>query len=478
MIYYRHTSDLAFKSQGRCKEGFVFYYGECVLAPGYYLRKQGSSSKARACPASTCSWGAVGAPGTLAIGKGSCSTAVCDTWPSVAGRAGLKGYAAGKPFTLSTAAVIKGSVPEVVGGLFGGFPSPKTRATSISCDTTSMQAARVVRKGRKLRFTPQAGYEGPALCSLQLAGVPTSIHFELCLGNGCPDPSAGSSVLGAPFNEDCDLWDTTCPAGRRCIEVKNSCDSPITLGTSNNCKDNGSGCNYFFVHLANLANPLRTGQSIFLPITNLAVPPPPCWTKSFNILTNKRSDCVSPYNCLTCGTRLELTAGNSSNNFAHNDQYNIDVENTKNAAVCTLRDNDARYYSIPALFQPSVPDKGGEFDCGVGIPGVRGGNLCRPLYCNNKQCADAYCESTTGCGGCPESTGITIPDPQAACPQTFQQNLGFTIELCPTWTIPSELQAYQGSCRQRCCCNSAGVRYNSGMVYPTAAQCTTLCASP
>lgn len=212
-------------------------------------------------------------------------------------------------------------------------------------------------------------------------------------------------ALASDCNNSCNnypqAWKSACPAGERCIEFKNSCAYDVTLSYQVGCNKNGQPgsdqCN------CTLGPTVKAGSSHYWEITdaddancNPAVQPA-CPTVGLAVLVNTGAgkDCAT-------GTRVEFTAGNSADPYGKFDSYNIDVEK--------------KWYSVPTLFKPDVT-------CSHTTA-----LECRPLWCNQTDCPDAYSKPTDG--GCADGRS-----PQGSCQDTFGNfgsPAGFTVELCPS----------------------------------------------
>lgn len=476
-----------------CRPGYSSLGSSCILTPGYY--RPAPNKRPRACPAGTCSLGGLDERSTTSdkdsCTKDGCSSRPLNAWFSanqIAGGGNSRKQGPSK-LTFSTKALIDEALDTSAIQLRGGGPSPKTKGLALEC--ADDVKGTLLSHGRKIRVEPkEKGWDGFSACSLVLDNEGESvIHFHVCVGEGASSDSCKSLAsldVGDIIGLGCTAeWYGACPQGSRCLEVKNTCTYPTTVAYTFGCKPGGLDCN--FDYAAPPESALASGASIFYPIIN---GPDACWTNALAVLPNKKDDCgVNNYNCMTCGTRTEITAGVSTDQYDHQDQYNIDVEFAFNRGVCTLPQNDGgRFYSIPVRFEPKVDPKGSLFNCGAGIPNSvtppsptlvnQTGNLCRPLHCNNAQCADAYCTKDTICPGCPPSTGIK--QPQAACQETFDMK-GYLITLCPTEPIPPALTDTKGSCQQRCCCGSSfnAADYNRGMIYPSPSECANIvCTAP
>lgn len=222
-------------------------------------------------------------------------------------------------------------------------------------------------------------------------------------GGGGDDTIPGAAQCDNTCTTYPQSWGSSCPAGQRCIEFRNSCAQSVTLSYQIGCNANGQPgaptCN------CTLGPTLGNGQSAFWTIVDVndsssCVPPvsPPCLTSGLAVMVNGGSGA----NCAV-GTRVEFTAGNSANAFGKFDSYDIDVEK--------------EWYSLPLTFQPDAAcsqDVGAPLDC-------------RPLWCGMAQCPDAFITSTSG--GCSDNRS-----PAASCQTSFGDfgaASGFLVEYCP-----------------------------------------------
>lgn len=205
-------------------------------------------------------------------------------------------------------------------------------------------------------------------------------------------------------------WVDACPAGERCLTFKNSCSQDIFLMYNVGCNSDGTagspqcnctmgpklekngGVKYWKIVDGNYPSDASTYE-------------PACLTESLQVMANyEQNECV-------LGTRIEFTAGNSSDPYGKFDSPNISTQANANPRP------EGTYYSVPVSFKPDIACSQDSFnDCG-----------CRPLYCNEIDCPDAYLTPTTnGCSNCDE--------PGVGCQTTFGNfgsAAGFTIEYCP-----------------------------------------------
>jgi len=231
---------------------------------------------------------------------------------------------------------------------------------------------------------------------------------------GCPAPDMPEPELEpepeaeAP-EEDCSTAKNTCAdystywkgacgdAPGRCITFTNSCTVDVYLSYQIGCNGDGkpgaTQCN------CTTGPTLKAGASEYWQIINadytscLPSWKPDCLTAGFAVIANEgTADC-------TKGTRVEFTAGNSADPYGKADSYDIDVEKD--------------FYSVPVSFTPNIT-------CAVD----HANHDCRPLWCDEAGCPDAYDTPTSG--GCPDGRS-----PQAGCQDTFSGNKGYTVEFCP-----------------------------------------------
>ncbi len=205
-------------------------------------------------------------------------------------------------------------------------------------------------------------------------------------------------------------WMDECPPGERCLTFKNSCSKDIFLMYNVGCNSDGTagspqcgctmgpklgangGVKYWKIVNANYSS----GSSTYEPA---------CLTESLQVMANYEQ------NQCTLGTRIEFTAGNSSDPYGKFDSPNISTQGSANPKP------DGTYYSVPVSFRPDIT-------CSQDLSNACG---CRPLYCNEIDCPDAYLTPTTnGCSNC-DAPGV-------GCQTTFGNfgaPAGFTIEYCP-----------------------------------------------
>lgn len=232
-------------------------------------------------------------------------------------------------------------------------------------------------------------------------------------GRGSGPPSEPGPTATPSCENTCtdypSYWVATCPAGERCIEFRNSCEYEVALSYQIGCDENGQPgaptCN------CTTGPTLAKSQSAFWQIVDVddssSCDPkisPACLTSGLAVLVNASSVGTS----CAVGTRVEFTAGNAADPDGRFDTYNIDVEKD--------------WYSLPVLFKPAAcsQDAGAPLDC-------------RPLYCNEPQCPDAFDTSTTG--GCSDNRS-----PAAGCQTSFGDfgtASGFLVEYCPANCPPS-----------------------------------------
>jgi hypothetical protein len=195
----------------------------------------------------------------------------------------------------------------------------------------------------------------------------------------------------------------SCPDGERCITFKNSCKVPVALAYQIGCDGNGTPgapqCN-----CSTTGPAIQPGSSAYWQIVDadytscLPSWEPACLTAGLAVVANDNTA-----SCAT-GTRVEFTAGNSADIYGKFDSYDIDVEQAKGGGS---------FYSIPVSFGPDIT-------CAHDTSN----HDCRSLWCDSKDCPDAYNTSTTG--QCPDKRS-----PQAGCQDTFSDNKGYVVEYCP-----------------------------------------------
>ncbi len=195
-------------------------------------------------------------------------------------------------------------------------------------------------------------------------------------------------------------WVATCPSGSRCVTFQNSCASTVGLAYNIGCNGDGtSGA----PQCACTGGPvLASGASVSWIIVDgnytscLPSWQPACLTASLAVIANPNiSDCSK-------GSRIEFSAGNSSDPYGRFDSYNLDIEKA--------------WYAVPVRFKPNLPR-----DCAKDSAN----HDCRPLWCDSDTCPDAYATPTAG--GCPDGRS-----PQAGCQDTFSDPAGYTVEFCPS----------------------------------------------
>lgn len=246
-------------------------------------------------------------------------------------------------------------------------------------------------------------WETFALLALIAAGLACATGC----GNGDDDGADDQPLGGAQCNNTCTTypqsWQTSCPAGERCIEFRNSCPTAVVLSYQIGCNGDGRPgaptCNC--TQGPTLQSQQRAHwQIVDVDDSSTCVPKvaPPCLTSGLAVVVN---DAAVGLDC-TAGTRVEFTAGNQADDFGKFDTYNIDVEKD--------------WYGIPLVFRP---DLACAHDAGLD---------CRDLWCNAPQCPDAFITPTAG--GCSDGRS-----PAAACQTTFGlfgQASGFVVEYCPS----------------------------------------------
>jgi hypothetical protein len=223
--------------------------------------------------------------------------------------------------------------------------------------------------------------------------------------------ACASAPAPAPTTQDCHgakntcpdyapAWQTTCPAGKRCVTFSNLCPTPVAIAYQIGCNGDGTAgapqCN------CTDGPSIAAGASVAWTITDgdyttcLPAWSPACLTAGLAIIANPTTA-----SC-TAGTRVEFTAGNKKDSGGRFDSYDIDVEKA--------------WYSVPVSMAPNLPN-----GCAID----HANHDCRPLYCNSATCPDAYATPTTG--GCKDGRS-----PAAGCQDTFNGEDGYTVTFCPT----------------------------------------------
>ena len=187
-------------------------------------------------------------------------------------------------------------------------------------------------------------------------------------------------------------WQTSCPPGERCIEVKNACT--VDVGLTYNVGCDGDGTPGAPQCACTPGPTLAPGASTFWVIVDGNYSSCDPWTPS--CLTEGLSITMKP-DC--SGVRAEFTAGNAGNPDGQFDSYDLDVQNG--------------YGGIPVTFNPNL-------ECAAD----NANHDCRKLSCDMALCPDAY--STPTGGGCGYS-------PQVGCQDTFAKDKGYTLTLCGEW---------------------------------------------
>ena len=188
-------------------------------------------------------------------------------------------------------------------------------------------------------------------------------------GNGDPADSGGDSLdgtLGVVKNKCTDYtiyWKDECPHGERCLTFKNSCSQDIFLMYNVGCNSDGTAgspqCN------CTMGPKLeKNGGVKYWQIVNADYTPgsstykPDCLTQGLQVMANYAQ------NQCTLGTRVEFTAGNSSDIYGKFDSPNISTQ------AHAIPPPEGTYYSVPVSFKPDIACSKDTFNvCG-----------CRPLY--------------------------------------------------------------------------------------------------
>ena len=214
-----------------------------------------------------------------------------------------------------------------------------------------------------------------------------------------PPPPECSSPTTNVCTDYTTSWGASCPTGSRCLTFTNACPYNVALTYNVGCNSDGKPGS---PQCGATAGPILTpGEGVNWLIVDSDTPQqacdwsPACLTSGLAVMAN-----ANTYS-LTSGTRIEFTSGNSANEYARFDSYDIDIE---------------KGYSVPVSFAPVLHG-----NCAHDSTG----HDCRPLWCDAADCPDAY-SSPTG-GGCPDRS------PQAGCQDTFSDEggSGFTVTLCP-----------------------------------------------
>jgi len=198
--------------------------------------------------------------------------------------------------------------------------------------------------------------------------------------NGCTDYSTS--------------WQEHCPEGNRCLTFINYCEYEVGMAYQVGCNADGSKgapqCD-----CTSLPNLEPNGITYWVITdgnwTDCHPWQPACLTAGFEVMAHKDGpDCTE-------GTRIEFSAGNTADIYGKFDSYNLDTE---------------LGFSVPVKFSP---------DLICAVDSVN--HDCRPLWCGNAHCPDAYADPTQG--GCPDGRS-----PQGGCQDTFGAH-GYTVEFCP-----------------------------------------------
>jgi hypothetical protein len=207
-------------------------------------------------------------------------------------------------------------------------------------------------------------------------------------------------------------WVPVCPEGARCVTFKNSCDYVVGLSYQIGCNGDGTkGAPQCDCTMGPVL-PAKTGTASFV-ITDgdyascLPSWQPPCLTAGLAVMAGKLE--VADATAGVCSgpvTRFEFSAGNTADPYGHFDSYDIDLE---------------KGYGVPMSVTP-------ELQCAHDVAN----HDCRPLVCDSATCPDAYLTPTSG--SCPDGRS-----PQVGCQDTFSQDVGVVVELCPE-PVPASCQ--------------------------------------
>jgi hypothetical protein len=238
--------------------------------------------------------------------------------------------------------------------------------------------------------------------------------------NSASAPAAASSCEKAKNTcaDYAPYWNKVCPPGARCIAFKNSCSDTIALAYNVGCDGDGDpGAPQCACSFGPIIGPGATAYWKIVDGDYTSCLPswkPPCLTAGLAVLANKdSSDCSR-------GTRVEFTAGNSANPYGKFDSYNLDIQK--------------QWFSLPVKMSPLIT-------CAVDHVN----HDCRPLWCGDATCPDAY--STPTNGGCADGRS-----PQAGCQDTFSGSRGYMVEYCPTGCTASSCP----SCQDATVCDGGG----------------------
>ena len=204
-------------------------------------------------------------------------------------------------------------------------------------------------------------------------------------------------------------WYAVCPPSARCIAFKNSCTDTVALAYNIGCDGDGDpGAPQCACSVGPI---LGSGATAYWKITDgnygscLPSWKPPCLTAGLAVLANNgSSDCSR-------GTRVEFTAGNSADPYGKFDSYNLDIQK--------------KWFSLPVKITPNI-----------GCANDHVNHDCRPLWCGDAKCPDAYATPTNG--GCADGRS-----PQAGCQDTFSGSKGYAVEYCPTGCTSSSCPSCQ-----------------------------------
>ncbi len=224
-----------------------------------------------------------------------------------------------------------------------------------------------------------------------------ALIFVLLLAACSDDPKEGAPVCTNACTDYTVNWVDACPEGGRCIEFKNSCTYSVGMAYQVGC--NGDGTKGSPQCDCSTLPVLAAQGSTFWHIVdgNYAVGDctpwkPDCLTEGFEVMAHKdEASCTN-------GTRVEFTAGNAGDDYGKFDSYNLDLE---------------LGFSVPVKFAPVLT-----------CANDHANHDCRPLWCGDDKCPDAYANPTQG--GCADGRS-----PQGGCQDTFNGPHGYLVEFCP-----------------------------------------------
>jgi len=230
-------------------------------------------------------------------------------------------------------------------------------------------------------------------------GVASLSCLAMWAGTGGLDTDHNCSDIQNTCPDYSSSWQTTCPAGARCVQFTNACSDAVALSYNVGC--NGDGTPGSPQCSCGPGQLLENGDSAYWVLVNgdYSTCPeaysPACLTEGLAVMAN--------YTASSCtgGTRVEFTTGNEGDLYDRFDSYDIDLE---------------KGFTVPVSIAPVLNG-----DCAKD-------NLwhdCRTVVCTEADCPDAYLTPTSG--GCTDGRS-----PQVGCQDTFNENNGFVVTYCPT----------------------------------------------